>query len=74
MMGKRTSKTYSPTLILRLNGTMLVPPFIGTRIGTVHNAACRQDKERVLCEVLGTSERVSNLQRNTMLYFVIFNL
>ena len=36
--------------------TMLVLPFIGTCIKTVHNVLCRQDKERVLCEVRWTSE------------------
>ena len=53
-------------------GTMLAPPFIGTHIETVHNAVCRQDKERVLCEVLGTSERISNLQINTIPQFCNF--
>ena len=37
--------------------SMLVPTFIGTRIETVHNTVCLQDKERVFCEALGTGER-----------------
>ena len=41
---------------IRLN-IMLVLPFIGTGIGSVHNSVCQQDKERVLCEVRVTCER-----------------
>ena len=44
--------------LFRANNIMLVLPFIATRIGTVHNAVCRQDKERVLREARGTSKRV----------------
>ena len=47
---------------------------IGTCIKTVHNTVCRQDEERVLCKVLGTSKKTSNLQRSTKSTLILYAL